>query len=337
MSKVDSNSSRVPSLLLMGFLGTDDINIWISIPLCLFYLLALGGNGLIVFLIKTDSRLGEPMYLFLLMLSATDVGMNLTTLPTVLSVLWLDSRNINFYACLTQMYFIHSLTSMGSAILVAMAFDRYLAVCNPLRYVAILNPMVAKIEMAAVVRGVCIMIPQPFFLSSFLYCENNKLYHPFCFFPDVMKLACTDTTIGSSYGLFVVAFTFCLDAIMILFSYLMILKTVLSIASKEECLKALSTCVSHICVVLIFYIPLIGLTFAQRYAKSAPPLLPVFMGLAYIFIPPVLNPMIYSLKTRQIQKALKKHFWVETRRQRKVDKDSMAEAICAVNPLELSN
>ncbi|XP_069495452.1 olfactory receptor 51G2-like [Ambystoma mexicanum] len=306
MSSVISSNSSLPSFILMGFFGSDVNSLWTALPLTSLYCLSVLGNNLILFIIKTDRQLWEPMYLFLWMLAATDLGMTVSTLPSVLCVVWFDFRNINFNACMTQMFFIHTMSLMESAILVAMAFDRYIAICHPLRYASILHPLVAKTGLAALARGVCFQFPIPFLLKRLPYCDNKKLYHAFCFHPDVMKLACADTTINSTYGLVLVLSTIFVDSVCILFSYFMILKTVLSIASKDECLKALSTCVSHICVVLVFYIPLIGLTLAHRYALNASPLLPVLMGLAYLCLPPVLNPMIYSMNTKQIQNALRK-------------------------------
>ncbi|XP_069059505.1 olfactory receptor 51G2-like [Pleurodeles waltl] len=306
---MSSTNSSLPSFILMGIFGTNDEHVWLSIPLCVSYSFSLIGNSLIIFIVKADMQLQEPMYFLLSMLAATDLGMTLITLPTVLGVLWFEFRTMNFNVCLTQMYFIHSLTATGSAILVAMAFDRYVAICNPLRYASILHPMISKIGLVVLGRGVIIMLPQPFLLTRLDYCGNKKLHHAFCFFPDLMKLACTDITINNIYGLFTVILTFCLDSVTILFSYLMILKTLLTSASKEKSLKAFSTCASHISVVLIFYIPLIGLTMAHRYAKNASPLLPLAMGFVYLCIPQTLNPIIYSMKTKQIRNALRKQLF----------------------------
>ncbi|XP_069495451.1 olfactory receptor 51G2-like [Ambystoma mexicanum] len=329
MSSIEMNNSSLPSFILMGFFETGATNTWMAFPLFTLYFLSILGNSLILIIIKTYSHLGDPMYIFLSMLATADLGTTLSTLPSMMSVLLFGFRNINFYACLTQMFIIHSLSSTGSAILVAMAFDRYIAICNPLRYASILQPLIAKIGLAALTRGLCIHFPIPFLLKRLPYCDNHKLYHAFCFHPDVMKLACADTTINSTYGLVLVLCTFLVDSICILCSYLMILKTVLSIASKEECLRAFSTCVSHICAVLVFYIPLIGLTVAHRYAQKASPLLPVLMGLAYLGIPPAVNPIIYSMKTKQIRNALHKHLFLEVIRKSNVQHAAVVEHIYA--------
>ncbi|XP_069495677.1 olfactory receptor 51G2-like [Ambystoma mexicanum] len=308
-----SNDSGLPSFILMAFSVNNVGHTWISIPLCVLCLLSGIGNGLFLFIIKTDSQLGEPMYVFLSMLAATDLCVTLATLPTALSVLWFDLRYIHVYSCLTQMFCIHTMSLMGSAILLAMSFDRYVAICNPLRYTSILRPLTAKIGLVAIARAVCLELPLPILLSRLPFCENKNLTFPFCYHSDIIKLACADTSINSMYGLVLVLSTYLVDSLFILISYFMILRTVLGIASKEERLKTFSTCVSHICVVLVFYVPLIGLAVVQRYSQNVSPLLIVLMGFALLCIPPSLNPIIYSMKTKKIQYALRKHFCVERR------------------------
>ncbi|XP_078515164.1 olfactory receptor 51G2-like [Lissotriton helveticus] len=295
-----------PTFLLMSFPVESAAIFWISPLLCVVYLLSIMGNGLILYIIKTDNQLIEPMYLLLSMLAATDLGLALSTSPTVLSVFWFNYRKIHFYPCMIQLFFIQTLCSMESAILVGMAFDRYVAICNPLRYNSILQPMIAKVGVVAIIRGAILMFPQPFLLKRLPYCGKDALSHAFCYHPDIMKLACADITINNKYGLFVVLSSYPFDSFFILLSYVMILKTVLSKARHTESWKALNTCISHLCVVLLFYIPLIGLTLAHRYGQKDSILLLVMMGGVFLVIPPALNPVVYSMKTKQIRNALRK-------------------------------
>ncbi|XP_069059485.1 olfactory receptor 51G2-like [Pleurodeles waltl] len=305
------SSSKHPSFLLMGFPGEDSAKTWMSLLLCFLFLASILGNGLILLITRTDKRFTEPMYLLLSMLAATDLGMTLSTFPTVLSVFCLDIRNINFYSCLIQLFCIHSLCSIESALLVAMAFDRLVAICNPLRYNSVLQPVVDRLGMVAVIRGVCIHFPIPFLLNRLSYCANTTLSHGFCYHPDVMKLACEDTTINSTYGLVLVLATYLLDSVFIVLSYGMILKTVLGSSAQAGPLKALHTCGSHLCVVLLFYIPLIGLTLAHRYGRNASPLLLVMMGLVFLVVPSSLNPIVYSIKNKQIRNVISQRIWTE--------------------------
>ncbi|XP_029457629.1 olfactory receptor 51G2-like [Rhinatrema bivittatum] len=301
-----SNTSFNPSnFILVGIPGLEASHIWISIPLCLFYLIAVLGNCAILLIIKTEPSLHTPMYYFLSMLAVNDVGMSLTTLPTMLSVFWFNSTILDFDACLTQMFFLHSFSFMESSILFAMAFDRFIAICNPLRYATILtNPVIAKIGVAIVIKGISVVIPVVFLLKRLPFCKTNLLSHSFCFHPDMLKLVCADTKINNIYGLFVVVATAGVDSVCIALSYVRILMTVLRIASWEGRLKAFNTCVSHICAVLIFYIPMIGLSVVHRFGRNAPPALYTLMGNVYLLITPVLNPIIYSVKTKQIQRAV---------------------------------
>ncbi|XP_021483924.1 olfactory receptor 51G2-like [Meriones unguiculatus] len=306
-----SNSSwfQPPSLLLTGIPGLEDVQIWLSIPLCVMYLIALLGNCTILFVIKTTSILHEPQYIFLCMLAATDVGLSVSTLPTVLNVFLLNYRAVEFHACLTQMFFIHTFSSVESAILLAMAFDRFVAIRSPLHYTVVLTtPRIVRMGLAAVVRGVLLMVPLPILLKRLPFCKGVVLSHCYCYHPDVMKLACGPVRVNILYGLSLVLCSFGVDSVFIVISYVLILKTVLGIASGEGQLKALNTCVSHIFTVLIFYVPLIVLAVIHRFGTFASPLLHVTMANLFLFLTPVLNPLVYSLKTKQIRSAVGKVF-----------------------------
>ncbi|XP_036283529.1 olfactory receptor 51A4-like [Pipistrellus kuhlii] len=295
-----------PSFLLRGIPGMEAVQIWISIPLCVMYAIALLGNFTILFVIKTISSLHEPQYIFLSMLAATDVGLSLSTLPTVLNVFLLNHREIEFRSCLAQMFFIHTFSSMESAILLVMA-DRFVAIRNPLQYTVVLTPSrIIGMGLAAIVRGVVLMAPLPILLNRLSFCKDIVLSHCYCFHPDVMKLSCSPIRVNIIYGLFLVLCSFGVDSLFIVISYILILKTVLGIVSKDGQLKALNTCVSHISTVCIFYVPLIVLALIHRFGTFTTPLLHVTMANIFLFLTPVLNPLVYSLKTKQIRSAVQK-------------------------------
>ncbi|XP_062053522.1 olfactory receptor 51B4 [Lepus europaeus] len=299
-----SNYSAAP-FLLTGFLGSEAIHHWISIPFFVIYFSILFGNGTILLLIWSDHGLHEPMYYFLAVLAGTDLGMTLTTMPTVLGVLLLDHREIPQSACFTQSYFIHTLSIVESGVLLAMAYDRFIAIRAPLRYNSILtNSRVMKIGLWVLMRGFLSLVPPILPLYWFPYCRSHVLSHAFCLHQDVMKLACADITFNHIYPVVLVALTFFLDVLIIVFSYILILKTVMGIASGEERAKALNTCVSHISCVLVFYITVIGLTFIHRFGKHAPHVVHITMSYVYFLFPPFMNPIIYSVKTKQIQKSI---------------------------------
>ncbi|XP_036284028.1 olfactory receptor 51B5-like [Pipistrellus kuhlii] len=295
-------NSSFSSFLLTGFPSLEAAHHWISIPFFFVYISVLFGNGTLLLLIKEDHNLHEPMYYFLAMLAATDLGLTLTTMPTVMGVLWLDHREIGNVACFSQAYFIHSLSFVESGVLLAMAYDRFIAICNPLRYTAILtNTRVVKIGLVVLTRGFVSVVLPILPLYFFPYCHSHVLSHAFCLHQDVIKLACADTTFNRLYPVVLVVLIFVLDSLIILFSYVLILKSVLSIASRNERAKALNTCVSHICCVLVFYITVIGLSLIHRFGKDVPHIVHLIMSYVYFLFPPLMNPIIYSVKTKQIQ------------------------------------
>ncbi|XP_049636558.1 olfactory receptor 51I2-like [Suncus etruscus] len=303
-----------PFFLLSGIPGMEESHIWISIPLIIMYIIAIMGNCIIIHIIYKNSSLHEPQYVFLSMLAATDTGMSASTLPTVLNVFLLSHREIEFHGCLAQMFFIHTFSSMESAILLAMAFDRFVAIRNPLRYTVVLtHSRIIQMGLAAVARGVALMAPLPILLKRLPFCKSIILSHSFCFHPDVMKLACGSIRVNIIYGLTLVLCSFGVDSVFIVFSYALILKTVIGIASREGRLKALNTCVSHIITVLIFYVPLIALALIHRIGKYHSPLPHVTMSNIFLFLTPVLNPLVYSVKTKQIRNALGRLLYLKVR------------------------
>uniref|UniRef100_G1Q8U5 Olfactory receptor n=1 Tax=Myotis lucifugus TaxID=59463 RepID=G1Q8U5_MYOLU len=237
----------------------------------------------------------EPMFYFLAMLALTDLCMGLSTMYTVLGILWGIIQEINLDACIAQSYFIHGLSFMESSVLLAMAFDRYIAICHPLRYSSILtNDKIMKIGVTILCRSTLLIPPVIIRLKFLNYCHPHILSHSFCLHQDLIRMACSDIRFNSIYGLALVISNLLLDAVLILVSYVMILHAVLAIASQEERIKSLQTCVSHICAVSVFYIPIIGLTMVHRFGKHLSPLVHVFMGNIYILFPPLMNPIIYS-------------------------------------------
>ncbi|XP_025045161.2 olfactory receptor 51G2-like [Pelodiscus sinensis] len=295
--------------LLTGIPGYEDVHLWIAIPICLIYVILIMGNEVILYIIKTEPSLHEPMFIFLSMLAITDIGLSIATAPTILGVLLFNSREISLDACFAQPFFIHSLSFIESSVLLLMAFDRFIAICNPLRYTSILTlPRIAKMGLVFALRGLSVEIPDPFLLKRYRYCRANVLTLSFCLNQEVMKKACGDITVNSIYGFFIVLSTVGLDSLLIFLSYVMILKTVLGIASHTECLRALNTCVSHLCAVLLFYIPMIGLSVTHRFAEHISPLLQVILGYIYMLVPPVMNPIVYSVKSKHLHAKLIKIF-----------------------------
>ncbi|XP_006166512.1 olfactory receptor 51A7 [Tupaia chinensis] len=301
------NNSEVKIFLLIGIPGLEHAHIWFSIPICLMYLVALLGNCTILFIIKTESSLHEPMYYFLAMLAVSDMGLSLSSLPTMLRIFLFNAMGISPNACFAQEFFIHGFTVMESSVLLIMSLDRFLAIHNPLRYSSILtSERVAKMGLILAIRSILLVLPFPFTLRRLKYCQKNLLSHSYCLHQDTMKLACSNNKVNVIYGFFVALCTM-LDLALIFLSYVLILKTVLNIASVAERLKALNTCISHICAVLIFYVPIITLAAMHRFAKHKSPLAIILIADMFLLVPPLMNPIVYCVKTRQIrEKVLEK-------------------------------
>uniref|UniRef100_A0A8C3I2F7 G-protein coupled receptors family 1 profile domain-containing protein n=1 Tax=Chrysemys picta bellii TaxID=8478 RepID=A0A8C3I2F7_CHRPI len=294
------SNNYIQIFLLTGQPGWEYVHLWISIPFCLVYVLSIVGNSVILFIIKTDPSLHEPMYIFLSMLAITDLGISITIIPRILGTYLFNSREISLDACFAQLFFIHSLSFFESSILLLMAFDRFVVNSNPLRYASILT-LLRIAKMGLVFVAIVIILPLPFLLKRFQYCRANVLSHSYCVHAEVMNMACSDITVNIMYGLFTKLLTMGLDSLLIFLSYVMILKTVLSIASHEEFLRALNTCISHLCAILLFYTPDLSLAMIHRFGNSSSPLLRIILGYISLLVPPLMNPIVYSVKSKHLR------------------------------------
>ncbi|KAB0353847.1 hypothetical protein FD755_023455 [Muntiacus reevesi] len=257
------------------------------------------GNCMVLHVIRTEPSLHQPMFYFLAMLALTDLCVGLSTVHTVLGILWGVIQEISLDSCIAQSYFIHGLSFMESSVPLTMAFDRCIAICNPLRYSSILtNDKIMKIGWQS-------------YIGFLNYCHLHILSHSFCLHQDLTLMTCLDICFNSIYGLALVISNLLLDAVLIIISYIMILHAVLAIASREERIKSLQTCVSHICAVLVFYIPIIGLTMVHHFGRHLSPWVHVLMGNVYVLFPPLMSPIIYSIKTQQIRRRVQRLFYVK--------------------------
>nr|XP_006127210.1 olfactory receptor 52N4-like [Pelodiscus sinensis] len=304
----DSNRTNFinPStFILLGVPGLEASHVWISIPFCSLYVVALLGNFAILFIVKTERSLQGPMYYFLCMLTVTDLVLCTSTIPKTLSIFWFNSREISFSGCLTQMFFIHSLTVMESGYCVAMALDRYVAICDPLRHSTILtNSMMAKIGLAVVLRGVILILPYPILARQWPYCRTNIIPSTHCKHMSVVSLACSNISISSYYGLFVALAVMFLDLFLIAVSYTQILRAIFRLPTKDARLKTFGTCSSHLLAILAFNIPALFTFLSQYFGHNMPLHVHILMANVYLLVPPMLNPIIYGVRTKQIRRSL---------------------------------
>ncbi|XP_029457556.1 olfactory receptor 52R1-like [Rhinatrema bivittatum] len=302
MSSVNSTPSHPSAFILTGIPGLEAVHIWISLPFCAMYLITFFGNCIILYIIKTERSLHEPMYYFLSMLAATDLVLSTSVTPKMLALFWFNSREIYFESCVTQMFFIHCFSYIESGVFLAMAFDRYVAICNPLRHSAILSTsVIIRIGLVILIRGVFISIPFCFLLVRLPFCSNRVITFSYCGLGNVLKLACADTLINTVYAVTVSILLVGFDVTFIALSYVMILRVVFRFKSTEARLKAFSTCSSHVCVILMFYMLGFFTFLTNIFGHNLPLYVHVIMANLYFLLPPMFNPIVYVVKTNQIR------------------------------------
>uniref|UniRef100_A0A8D1LM83 Olfactory receptor n=1 Tax=Sus scrofa TaxID=9823 RepID=A0A8D1LM83_PIG len=287
---------------LLGIPGLEDQHLWISIPFFISYVTALLGNSLLIFLILTRRSLHEPMFLFLCMLAGADLVLSTCTVPQALAIFWFRAGEISLNRCTTQLFFIHSTFISESGILLVMAFDRYVAICDPLRYNTILtHPLIGKIGVTIVLRSYCAIFPIIFLLKRLTFCQNNIIPHTCCEHIGLAKYACNDIRVNIWYGFFVIVSTLVLDVLLIFVSYMLILRAVFHMPSQDARHKALNTCGSHVSVIILFYGPGFFTTLTQRFGRHIPAHIHILLANVCILVPPMLNPIIYGIKTKAIR------------------------------------
>ncbi|XP_020043379.2 olfactory receptor 52D1-like [Castor canadensis] len=309
MSAYNRTHAHPSAFILIGIPGLEEAHVWISIPFSMVYFLAILGNFSLLFTIKTDPSLHQPMYLFLCMLAVVDLVVCTTAVPKLLSLFWFQDREIRFEACLTQVFLIHSCSTMESGFFLALAFDRYVAICNPLRHPAILTHTVTGgMGLTVVLRGTALLIPHPFLLRWLPYCRTNIISHTYCEFMALIKIACAETRIRRAYSLMVAFLTGGVDFILIICSYVLILHTVFHLPSKDARLKTLGTCGSHVCVILVSYTPAFFSFLTHRFGHQVAPHVHIFVANIYLLIPPMVNPIIYGVRTKKMRDRFLKLF-----------------------------
>ncbi|XP_017194000.2 olfactory receptor 2A1/2A42 [Oryctolagus cuniculus] len=299
------NGSRTPDFMLLGLWAPPALRPLLWAALLLAYVATVLGNSALVGLIALDQRLHRPMYRLLTHLALLDTAYVSTTLPQALGHMVARRARLSLARCGTQLYVGISLGSCEAILLAAMALDRCLAVCQPLRYAALMTPACcAALAGTAWVLGFALSVPNAAAALRLPYCPGRPpVDHFFCELPAVLRTACADTTANHLlvYGLgtpiLLVPLAF------ILASYVLILAAVRKLPSTKSRLKALSTCSSHLAVVGLFYGTVTAMYLRPRASSTLPARHHKLVAVFYLVVTPVLNPLIYSLRNREVHAA----------------------------------
>ncbi|XP_027798631.1 olfactory receptor 52I1-like [Marmota flaviventris] len=291
---------------LVGIPGLQSSHLWLAVSLSAMYTTALVGNSIIMVIIRMDSTLREPMFCFLCVLAAVDIVMASSVVPKMVSIFSSGHSSISFQACFTQMYFVHAATAVETGLLLAMAFDRYVAICKPLHYKSILTPRVMLgMSVTITIRAVIFMTPLSWMISHLPFCGSHVVPHSYCEHMAVAKLACADPMPSCLYSLIGSSIVVGADVVLIAASYILILRAVFGLSSKNAQWKALSTCGSHVVVMALYYLPGMVSVYISWLGQDSVPLhTQVLLSDFYLVIPPTLNPIIYGLRTKQLRERI---------------------------------
>ncbi|XP_047720192.1 olfactory receptor 4F6-like isoform X2 [Prionailurus viverrinus] len=296
------NGSVVNEFVLLGLAQSLGMQVLLFLFFSLFYAGIILGNLFIMFTVIFDSHLHSPMYILLANLSFIDLGLSSTTVPRMISDLFSDCKIISFHSCMIQMFFIHVMGGVEMILLIAMAYDRYTAICRPLYYLTIMNlKMCMLLVMTAWIIGVIHAVSQFVFVINLPFCGPKNVGSFYCDFPRVIKLACMDTyrlefVVTANSG-FISMGTF----FFLIVSYIFILITVRQHSSKDLS-KAFITLSAHITVVVLFFVPCMFLYVWPFPTKS----MDTFFAIVDFVITPVLNPAIYTLRNRDMKAAMRR-------------------------------
>nr|XP_004650800.2 olfactory receptor 52A5-like [Jaculus jaculus] len=301
MKPVNTSYMNPRTVILIGIPGLEHVQFWIGFPFLAVCLVALFGNVILLIIIPTERSLHQPMYIFLAVLAATDIGLCAAIAPKMFAIFWLRAYSMTFGACLTQLFFIHTLQCIESGILLAMAFDRYVAICDPLRHTSILTPPILGHAIGAVaIRAVVLVGLLPILIKRLHVFRSIRVAHSYCEHMAVVKLAAEDVKVNKICGLFVGFSILGFDMILILISYALIFRAVFRLQQKEARLKAFNTCTAHIFVFLEFYILAFFSFFSHRFGH-VPPSTHILLSTIYLLLPPALNPVVYGVKNMVIR------------------------------------
>ncbi|XP_049644168.1 olfactory receptor 18-like [Suncus etruscus] len=298
------NGTGAMEFILLGLSDDPQVQLLILGLFLSMFLVTITGNLLIILAVSSASHLHTPMYFFLSILSVSDIGLVSCTIPKMIWNIHLHSRTISHAGCLLQVSLFNFCACFDSVILAAMAYDRLVAICHPLHYPVIVNPRVCNI-LALVSFCVSLLDSQAHFLMivSHTFCTRAEIPHFFCDPPQVLRLACEDTSTDNLLMYFIGALLGGIPISGILYSYIRIVCSILKVPSPDGRYKAFSTCGSHLSIVCLFYGTGLGVYLGSAVSQSLRK--GAVTSVMYTTVVPMLNPFIYSLRNKDIKRAFR--------------------------------
>ncbi|XP_075424098.1 olfactory receptor 6F1-like [Ascaphus truei] len=299
------NQTALTEFLILGFELHENLRILVVTAFSVIYIITIFNNAVIIFVIKAERALHTAMYFFLVNLSFLEICYVTVIFPTMLKVLLMQTTSLSFTACMTQLYFFLSLACIETFLLATMAFDRYMAICQPLRYSAIMNNNAClKLASGSWIAGFMAPIVPTVMTCKLIFCGSNKVDHFFCDLAPLLRLSCNDNgnaeLVSSIFAAAVLLSSCCVTIL----SYVRITCTVCKMSTSKNLQKHFTTCSSHLIVVVIFYFT--GL-FSYVFLNVCPSLnLRKEVSLLYSVGTPFINPFIYTLRNKDVKVAMKK-------------------------------
>ncbi|XP_006037298.1 olfactory receptor 6F1-like [Alligator sinensis] len=308
--KVENNTS-VEEFILLGFPGSWYLQVSLFVFFLFVYSLTVMGNVAIIVLVRTHPRLQTPMYYFLCNFALLEIWFTTACVPKTLANLMSQSKSISFTGCLLQMYFVFSFGCIEYFLLAVMAYDRYLAICYPLRYSTIMNSTLSiQMAVGSWVGGFLVISVPASLISRLSFCGPNVINHFFCDISPWIILSCTDTYLVNMVCFIMFAIVILGSCVITLVSYIYIISTILRIPSAKGRQRAFSTCSSHLTVVIIWYGSTIFLHVKPSIEASLE--LTKIVTILNTAVTPLLNPFIYTLRNTEVKAILKKILRGET-------------------------
>ncbi|XP_071473071.1 olfactory receptor 56A4-like [Marmota flaviventris] len=302
----NNTGTQVIEFLMICFPGMQH---WLSILLAPLLVLALGDNFVLLMTIWQEASLHEPMYYLLAILSVLNVILCFTVIPKVLLIFWFNMKTVSFSGCFLQMFIMNTFLPMESSTFLVMAYDRYVAICHPLRYSSIITEQfVINAAIFIVFRNLLGTLPTPVLAARLNYCASNVVENSICANISVTKLSCGNIHLNKLYQFVSAWYLLDSDLVLILLSYFFILRVLISLQSGGATTKALSTCGSHLILILFFYTLLLVFIFTNKAGKKIPSEVPILLNVLGHLIPPALNRIVYGVRTQEIKQGIIKLF-----------------------------